>query len=112
VIYPGNHALWPPTPPQCNPCDHNGNGTDTPDFHDHVLDSIPADPGHGEFNPLWHRFVIRPANALPATQAAYAALLPMKSEAAIDAAVAAGIAQETDTGSYFLCAIVNDNAAP
>jgi hypothetical protein len=107
VIYPADQALWP-SPPQCNPCVHNGN----PIFHDHVLDSIPSDPGHGEFNALWHVFVIRPANALPATQAAYAARLPMTSEAAVDAAIAAGVAQEIDTGGYFLCSIVNAHAAP
>jgi hypothetical protein len=102
VIYPANHALWP-SPPLCNPCVHNGN----PIFHDHVLDSIPSAPGHGEFNPLWHVFVIRPADPSPATQMAYARRLPMKSEADVDAAIAAGVAQETDTGSYFLCSIVN-----
>jgi hypothetical protein len=107
VIYPADHALWP-SPPLCNPCIHNGN----PIFHDHVLDSIPSDPGHGEFNALWHVFIIRPANALPATQAAYAARLPMTSEAAVDAAIAAGVAQEIDTGGYFLCSIVNAHAAP
>jgi hypothetical protein len=106
VIYPANHALWP-SPPLCNPCVHNGNAI----YHDHVLDSIPSDPGHGEFNALWHVFVIRPANALPATQAAYAARLPMTSEAAVDAAIAAGVAQEIDTGGYFLCSIVNAHAA-
>ena len=106
VIYPANHALWP-SPPLCNPCVHNGNAI----YHDHVLDSIPPDPGHGEFNPLWHVFVIRPANSLPATQAAYAARLPMTSEAAVDAAIAAGVAQEVDTHSYFLCSIVNAHAA-
>ena len=106
VIYPANHALWPSLP-LCNPCVHNGNAI----FHDHVLDSIPSDPGHGEFNPLWHVFVIRPANASPATQAAYAARLPMKSEADVDAAIAAGVALEVDTGSYFLCSIVNAHAA-
>ena len=106
VIYPANHALWP-SPPLCNPCIHNGN----PIYHDHVLDSIPSDPGHGEFNALWHVFLIRPANSLPATQAAYAARLPMTSEAAVDAAIAAGVAQETDTGGYFLCSIVNAHAA-
>jgi len=86
---------------------HNGN----PIFHDHVLDSIPSSPGHGEFNPLWHVFVIRPANTSPATVAAYAARLPMKSEADVDAAIASGVAAEVDTGSYFLCSIVNDHAA-
>jgi hypothetical protein len=106
VIYPADHSLWP-SPPLCNPCVHNG----SPIYHDHVLDSIPSDPGHGEFNALWHVFVIRPANGLPATQAAYAARLPMTSEAAVDAAIAAGVAQEIDTGSYFLCSIVNSHAA-
>ena len=46
------------------------------------------------------------------TQAAYAARLPMTSEAAVDAAIAAGVAQEVDTGGYFLCSIVNAHAAP
>jgi hypothetical protein len=110
VFYPANHALWP-SPPLCNPCDHPGGAGDPRNYHDHVLDSIPSDPGHGEFNALWHVFAIRPANALPATQAAFAARLPMTSEAAVDAAIAAGVAQEIDTGSYFLCSIVNDHAA-
>jgi hypothetical protein len=107
VIYPANQALWP-SPPLCNPCVHNGN----PIYHDHVLDSIPSDPGHGEFNPLWHVFVIRPADSSAATQAAYAARLPMTSEAEVDAAIAAGVAQERDTGTYFLCSIVDAHAAP
>ena len=111
VFYPANHALWP-APPLCNPCDHPGPAGDPRNYHDHVLDSIPSDPGHGEFNALWHVFAVRPANALPATLAAYAARLPMTSEAAVDAAVDAGVAQEIDTGSYFLCSIVNDHAAP
>ena len=106
VIYPTTHALWP-SPPLCNPCVHNG----TPIFHDHVLDSIPGDPGHGEFNPLWHVFVIRPANNTTAGQTAYAARLPMTSEADVNAAVAAGVASKTDTHGYFLCAIVNAHAA-
>jgi hypothetical protein len=110
VIYPPNHTLWP-SPPQCNPCDHNGNGDDLPDFHDHVLDSIPSSPGHGEFSPLWHVLVILPADFSPATQAAYAARLPMTSEAAVDAAIAAGVAREIDTGGYFICSIVSDQAA-
>ena len=107
VIYPANQTLWP-SPPLCNPCVHNGSAI----YHDHVLDSIPSDPGHGEFNALWHVLVVRPANALPATQAAYAARLPMTSEAAVDAAIAAGVAQEVDTHSYFLCSIVDAHAAP
>ena len=107
VVYPANRALWPSTP-QCNPCDHSGDGVDFTDFHDHLLDSIPSDPGHGEFNPLWHVFVIVPAS--PQAEAAYAARLPMKSEAAVDAAIAAGVAREIDTNFYFLCAVVSSNA--
>jgi hypothetical protein len=80
-------------------------------YQDHVLDSIPSDPGLSEFSALWLVFLITPANSLPATQAAYAARLPMTSEAAVDAAVAAGVAREVDTGSYFLCSIVNAHAA-
>jgi len=41
VVYPTNHSLWPGNP-QCNPCDHQGNGIDFTDFHDHVLDSCPV----------------------------------------------------------------------
>ena len=112
VFYPANHALWPVgVLPLCNPCDHPGPAGDPRNYHDHVLDSIPSDPGHGEFNALWHVFAIRPANSLPATVAAFAARLPMTSEEAVDAAIAAGVAAEIDTGGYFLCSIVNDHAA-
>jgi hypothetical protein len=109
TVYPPDQSLWPDTP-QCNPCDHQGNGIDFTDFHNHVLDSIPSNPGHGEFNPLWHVFLILPADFSPDGQAAYAARLPMKSEADVDAAVAAGVAQEIDTQFYFLCAVVSPNA--
>jgi len=110
VFYPANHALWPALP-LCNPCDHPGAANDPRRYHDHVLDSIPSDPGHGEFNPLWHVFAIMPVNSSAAAQAAFAARLPMTSEAAVDAAIAAGVAREVDTGSYFLCSIVNADAA-
>jgi hypothetical protein len=110
TVYPPDKSLWPDTP-QCNPCDHQGNGIDFTDFHNHVLDSIPANPGGGEFNPLWHVFLILPADFSPAGQAAYAARLPMKSEAAIDAAIDAGVAVEIDTHFYFLCSVVSPNAA-
>lgn len=109
TVYPPNTSLWPDTP-QCNPCDHQGNGIDFTDFHNHVLDSIPSDPGHGEFNALWHVFLILPADFSPAGQAAYAAKLPMKSEADINVAVAAGVAVKVDTSFYFLCAVVSANA--
>jgi hypothetical protein len=110
TVYPPDHSLWPDTP-QCNPCDHAGDGIDFTDFHNHVLDSIPSNPGHGQFNALWHVFVILPADLSPSGQAAYAAMLPMKSETEVDAAVAAGVAVEIDTHFYFLCAVVNAHAA-
>lgn len=71
VVYPLDTSLWPSRPVQ--PCDYQGDGMDFTDFHDHVLDSIPATPGHGEFNPLWHVFLIMPADFSPAGRAAYAA---------------------------------------
>ena len=88
--------------PQCNPCDH-------------VLDSIPADPGHGEFSPLWHVLIVRPnftndAAHNAAVNAAYLSQLPLKSEASVDAFIDAGYAVEVDTGHYFLCAVLNPNA--
>jgi hypothetical protein len=110
VVYPTDHSLWP-APPQCNPCDHQGNGIDFTDFHDHVLDSVPG-TGHGEFNPLWHVVLIIPSNpGDPATESAYAAHLPVRSEADVDALVASGLATEIDTHFYFLCAVVNGHAA-
>jgi len=109
VVYPPDISLWPGTP-QCNPCDHQGNGVDLTDFHDHVLDSVPSTPGHGEFNPLWHVFLVLPASFTPAGQEAYAARLPMKSEHAVDTAVQDGVAELIDTNFYFLCAVVGTAA--
>jgi hypothetical protein len=40
---------------------------------------------------------------------AYAARLPMKSEADVDAAIAAGVAVEQDLHFYFICAVVSDH---
>ena len=66
VVYPTDHSLWP-APPQCDPCDHQGNGVDFTDFHDHVLDSEPG-TGHSEFSPLWHVFLIVPVSLDEAAQ--------------------------------------------
>jgi hypothetical protein len=107
VIYP-QVALDAGLVPQCNPCDHAGNGITPDDFHDHVLDSIPGSPGHGEFSPLWHVFAIAP---LPGKEAEYTSHLPVKSEADVDALVDAGLAVEIDTHFYFLCSVVNPHAA-
>jgi hypothetical protein len=111
VVYPIDHSLWPAAP-QCNPCDHQGNGIDFTDFHDHVLDSVPGTRG-GEFNPLWHVFLIIPTGDPEdqTNEAAYAAHLPLKSEADVDALLATGLATEIDTHFYFLCSVVNSHAA-
>jgi hypothetical protein len=122
VVYPNGWQSLHLGPPQCNPCDHEGNGIDAADFHDHILDSIPSDPGHGEFRTLWHVFVVVPAyNGNPThdalVTAAYAPHIPTKSEAAVDALVASKLADgspvaiEIDTHFYFLCAVVNSHAA-
>jgi hypothetical protein len=107
VVYPQDQTLWP-SAPQCDPCDHDGQGVDFLDFHDHVLDSVPADPGHGEYSPLWHVFAIIP---LANKEADYAAHLPVKTEAAVDALVDSGLAAEVDLNFYFVCSVVNDHAA-
>ena len=126
VVYPIGWEALNVAPPQCNPCDHDGEGIDFFDFHDHVLDSIPADPGHGEFRTLWHVFGVAPAYSFftggdpandDAVGNAYAQYLPAKSEAEVDALLNATlpdgspVAIEVDTGSYFLCSIVNPHAA-
>jgi hypothetical protein len=126
VVYPIDWQARGLPAPQCNPCDHDGGGIDFIDFHDHTLDSIPSSPGHGEFNPLWHVFAVLPAYSFitggdPAKDAAiadaYSTRLPMKSEAAVDSALASTlpdgtpIAVEMDLHFYFLCAVVNSHAA-
>jgi hypothetical protein len=126
VVYPIGWEGLGIAPPQCNPCDHEGDGIDFFDFHDHVLDSIPSDPGHGEFRTLWHVFGVAPAYSFvtggdPAKDdeigKAFAKQLPAKSESEVDALVdstlpdGTPVAIEVDTGSYFLCAIVNRKAA-
>ena len=127
VVYPIGWEALGVSPPQCNPCDHEGDGIDFFDFHDHILDSMPANPGHGEFRTLWHVFGVAPAYSFftggdpakdDAVGAAYAQYLPARSEAAVDALLDARlpdgspVAIEVDTDSYFLCAVVNEHAAP
>jgi hypothetical protein len=117
VVYP---IIVPGHEPQCDPCDHQGNGVDFTDFHDHVLDSIPGWPGHGEFSPLWHVFLVLPAvtggPGDAAIVAAYMSHLPTTSEAAVDALLAdtlngQPIALEIDTHFYFLCSVVGSTAS-
>jgi len=127
VVYPFYPTGWQDlglAAPQCNPCDHEGNGIDPTDFHDHILDSMPSSPGHGEFSPLWHVFVVVPAYSFiaggdpsndAAVNAAYASHIPTTSEAAVDNLLnatvnGAPVAIEIDTNFYFLCAVVNQHA--
>jgi hypothetical protein len=126
VVYPIGWESLGLAPPQCNPCDHEGDGIDFFDFHDHVLDSMPSDPGHGEFRTLWHVFGVAPAYSFftggdPAKDnevgEAYAKQIPTKSELALNALLesklpdGSPVAIEVDTGFYFLCAVVNRRAA-
>lgn len=46
VVYPTNWQQLGLDAPQCDPCDHLGDGITFDDFHDHVLDSIPGVPGY------------------------------------------------------------------
>ena len=125
VVYPIDWEELGVAAPQCNPCDHGEDGIGFDDFHDHVLDSIPSDPGHGEFRTLWHVFAVVPAYSFitggdpandDAVAAAYASHLPAKSEAAVDDLVdstlpdGSPVAVEIDTDFYFLCAVVNRRA--
>jgi hypothetical protein len=121
VVYPIGWESLNVGPPQCNPCDHEGNGIDFTDYHDHVLDSVPSSPGHGEYRALWHVYLILPAyNQDPthdnAVSAAYAAHLPMRSEAELNAILGetmpdhSPVAVTIDTDFYFLCAVVNRHA--
>ena len=122
VVYPIGWQQLGLDPPQCNPCDHQGNGIDFTDYHDHILDSMPSSPGHGEYTPLWHVWLVIPAysgNAAhdAAVNQAYAAQLPTTSETAVDALLGttlpdgSPVATEVDTHFYFLCAVVSANAA-
>ncbi len=122
VVYPIGWQTLGLSAPQCNPCDHEVNGIDFTDFHDHVLDSVPGWPGHGEFSPLWHVFVVVPAYTGDPTHdaavsAAYASYLPATSEEAVDTLLAAHLADgspiavEIDTHFYFLCSVVSANTA-
>ena len=113
-------AYWP-SDPQCNPCDHQGDGITPDDFHDHVLDSRPSDPTGREYNALWHVYVVMPnytADAAhnTAVNQALQSMLPVKSEAEADALESTQVdgmplAIEIDTHFYFLCAVVGTGAA-
>ena len=123
VVYPIGWQSMGLAPPQCNPCDHDGNGIDFLDYHDHILDSVPS-TGHGEFNPHWHVWVIAPAYSPngsnpdhdAAVGSAYGHMIPTTSETAVNALLAAHmpdgspVAVKIDTHFYFICAVVGQGA--
>ena len=126
MVYPFDPATgteltdyWPSTP-QCNPCDHQGNGITPDDFHDHVLDSRPSDPGHGEYNALWAVYLIMPnytgdAAHNTAVNEALKSMLPAKSEDDVNAILATQVdglplANKINTHFYFICDVVGNAA--
>lgn len=121
VVYPVGFETLGIGTPQCDPCDHFGDGVDFTDFHDHVLEAMPGAAG-GDFTPLWHLFAVVPAYNGDAEHdarvtAAYASRLPAKSEAAVDDLVASRLADgspvalEVDKNFYFVGSVVSANAA-
>jgi hypothetical protein len=119
VVYPPDWQALGIAAPQCAPCDHDGNGIDMLDFHDHVLDTAPGDVG---YRVPWRVLAVVPAyngdaahNA--AVGAVYKAHLPLKSESAIDEFLAmklpsgAPVAVQVDPHVFFLCAVVDPHAA-
>ena len=91
VVYPIGWEGLGLAPPQCNPCDHAGNGIGFDDFHDHVLDSVPGYPG---YTGLRHVNVILPNYSFlvggndpvrdTLLSSLYAARLPVTSEQAVN----------------------------
>jgi len=122
MVYPFDPATgkqlteyWPSTP-QCNPCDHPGDGPTPDDYHDHILDSEPANPGHGEYNALWRVWVVMPnytadTDHNTAVNNALKTMLPVKSEDALNDLLATEvdglpIANKINIHFYFICDVV------
>jgi hypothetical protein len=91
VVYPIGWQDLGLSAPQCNPCDHLGDGISFDDFHDHVLDSAPTLAG---YTALSHVNAVLPNYSFlsggndpvrdAAISAAYATHLPVTSEDAIN----------------------------
>jgi len=122
VIYPIGWQSLTTSIPQCNPCDHGGDGDDFYDYHDHVFSAEPSNPGGGAYGPLWRLNFVIPAitgNAQhdAAVVTLYASYLPTTSAQAVKALLNAKltdgspIAELIDVDYVFLAAIVNPNAA-
>ncbi len=123
VIYPNGWAtLLFPHVPQCNPCDHGGDGDDFYDYHDHVFGGEPG-TGRGAYGALWQLSFVLPLDKTgdpthdAAVSVAYARRLPVTSAQAVQALLAATlpdgspIAERVPTNYHFLAAIVSGRAA-
>ena len=121
VIYPFGWESLTDSIPLCNPCDHGLDGDDLFDYHDHVFAGQPAQPGKGEYGPLWRLNFVVPAyngdaDHDDAVSEAYAAFLPTTSAEAVYALLAATlpdgspIAERIDVDYVFLAAIVDPHA--
>ncbi len=126
VVYPFDPATgqeltdyWPSSP-QCDPCDHEGNGITPDDFHDHVLDSQPSNPTGHEYNALWRVYLIMPnytgsAEHNTAVNETLQSMLPAMSEDDVNTLLSTEvdgipIANKIDIHFYFICAVVSENA--
>jgi hypothetical protein len=122
VFYPIGWEFLTTSVPQCNPCDHVGDGDDFSDYHDHVFSAEPSQPGRGGYSPLWQLNLIAPAytgNAVHdlAVSVVYASFLPIKSAEGVAELLAATmpdgspVAEQFVEDYVFLAAIVNENAS-
>jgi hypothetical protein len=91
VVYPTNWQALGLEAPQCNPCDHLGDGITFDDFHDHILDAIPGVPGFtalSRVNAVLPNYSFLSGGDNPirdaAISAAYAAHLPATSVDAVN----------------------------
>src|SRR5262245_49129372 len=60
-IYPIGWEFMTDSIPQCNPCDHAGDGEDYFDYHDHVFSGTPGNLAAGTYRPLWQLSFVVPA---------------------------------------------------
>ncbi len=123
VIYPnGWEALLFPHVPQCNPCEHGGDGDDFYDYHDHVFGGQPG-TGRGAYGALWQLSFVLPLDKTgdpmhdAAVSVAYASHLPVTSAEAVQKLLTATvpdgspIAERVLVDYHFLAAIVSPKAA-
>ena len=91
VVYPIGFQDLGLDAPQCNPCDHLGDGISFDDFHDHVLDAIPGVPGFtalSRVNAVLPNYSFLSGGNNPQRDAVisqvYASFLPATSEEAVN----------------------------